>query len=96
LLAFLQDFVNFKSFLRKGERIGKKKGADVNEGKFVLNIDFIIDLKPEGIFSIKWIAFIFNVIWFIQKPKAMQSQDKALQSANKTSFWHCIFSLNHL
>jgi hypothetical protein len=29
---------------------------------------------------------LFNVIWFIQKPKAMQSQDKALQSANKTSF----------
>jgi hypothetical protein len=40
--------------------------------------------------------YLTDVIWFIQKPKAMQSQDKALQSANKTSFWHCIFSLNHL
>jgi hypothetical protein len=27
---------------------------------------------------------LFNVIWFIQKSKAMQSQDKALQIANKT------------
>jgi hypothetical protein len=45
LLAFLQDFVNFKSFLRKK---GRKKGADINEGKFVLNIDFIIALKPDG------------------------------------------------
>jgi hypothetical protein len=24
-------------------------GADVNEGKFVLNIDFIIALKPDGL-----------------------------------------------
>jgi hypothetical protein len=50
LLAFLQDFVNFKSFLRKKERKNRlKKGADVNEGKFVLNIDFIIALKPDGL-----------------------------------------------
>jgi hypothetical protein len=35
---------------RKGERIGKKKGADVNEGiKFVLNIGFIMALKPDGL-----------------------------------------------
>jgi hypothetical protein len=26
-----------------------KKGADVNEGKFVLNVDFIIALKPDGL-----------------------------------------------
>ena len=35
-ILFLQDFVNFKSFLRKkGERIAIEgsKGADVNEGK---------------------------------------------------------------
>jgi hypothetical protein len=34
---------------RKGERIDEKKGADVNEGKFVLNIDFIMDLKHDGL-----------------------------------------------
>jgi hypothetical protein len=43
LLAFLQDFGNFKSSLRKKLRKNRlKEGADVNEGKFVLNIDFIM------------------------------------------------------
>jgi hypothetical protein len=32
-----------------GERTFQKKGADVNEGKFVLNIDFIMALKPDGL-----------------------------------------------
>jgi hypothetical protein len=50
LVAFLQDFVNFKSSLRKKLRKNRlKKAADVNEGNFVLNIDFIMDLKPEGL-----------------------------------------------
>jgi hypothetical protein len=51
LLAFLQDFVNFKSFLRKkGRKNRLKEGSrEVNEGKFVLNIDFIIALKPDGL-----------------------------------------------
>jgi hypothetical protein len=40
---------------------------------------------------------LFNVICFIQEAKAMQVKIKhCMQSANKTSFWHCIFSLNHL
>jgi hypothetical protein len=34
---------------RNCERIGWKKGADVNEGKFVLNIDFIMALKPDDL-----------------------------------------------
>jgi hypothetical protein len=50
LLAFLQDFVNFKSSPRKKLRKNRQKeGSDVNEGKFVLNIDFIMDLKPDGL-----------------------------------------------
>ena len=50
MIAFLQDFVNFKSFLRnKGRKNRLKEGADVNEGKFVLKIGFIIALKPDGL-----------------------------------------------
>jgi hypothetical protein len=33
----------------KKERAKESKGADVNEGKFVLNVDFIIALKPDGL-----------------------------------------------
>ena len=40
----MQDFVNFKKEMAK-----ESAGADVNEGKFVLNIDFIMDLKPDGL-----------------------------------------------
>ena len=45
-IKFLQDFVNFKSFLRKKANRQKEgsKGADVNEGKFVLNIDALFAL----------------------------------------------------
>jgi hypothetical protein len=46
----LQDFVNFKSSLRKKLRKNRlKEGADVNGSKFVLNIDFIMPLKPNGL-----------------------------------------------
>jgi hypothetical protein len=45
---FLQDFVNFKRFLRKTGRKNRlkegSKGVDVNEGKFVLNIDVLFAL----------------------------------------------------
>jgi hypothetical protein len=42
---FLANIFHFCS--RKNQL---KKGADVNEGKFVLNIDFIIALiKPDGL-----------------------------------------------
>jgi hypothetical protein len=42
-ISFLQDFVNFKSFLREAKEFLKEwsKGADVNEGWFVLNIDVL-------------------------------------------------------
>jgi hypothetical protein len=48
-ISFLQDFVNFKGFLikKKGRKNGLKegsKGADVNEGKFVLNINVLFAL----------------------------------------------------
>ena len=33
----------------KKERAKESKRADVNEGKFVLNVDFIIALKPDGL-----------------------------------------------
>ena len=47
---FARIFARFCKFQeRNGERIGQKKGADVNEGKFVLNIDFIMALKPDGL-----------------------------------------------
>ena len=41
-IVFLQDFVYFKTFLRKKRSKSLKEGskdADVNEGKFVFNID---------------------------------------------------------
>jgi hypothetical protein len=41
-ISFLQDFVNFKGWknrLKEGS-----KGADVNEGKFVLNINVLFAL----------------------------------------------------
>jgi hypothetical protein len=44
-ISFLQDFVNFKSFKKiKAKELLKEgsKGADVNEGRFVLNIDVLI------------------------------------------------------
>jgi hypothetical protein len=44
---FLQDFVNFKSFLRKKAkelRKEERKDAHVNESKFVLNIDVLFAL----------------------------------------------------
>jgi hypothetical protein len=37
-------------------------GADVNEGKFVLNIDFIIALKPAYNFSVSLILIPFFII----------------------------------
>jgi hypothetical protein len=38
----LQDFVNFKSFLiKKAKELRKAGSKDVNEGKFVLNIDVL-------------------------------------------------------
>jgi hypothetical protein len=40
-ISFLQDFVNFKALRKKGRKNRLKegsKGADVNEGKFALNI----------------------------------------------------------
>jgi hypothetical protein len=43
----LQDFVNFKK--ERAKESAKMKGADVNEGKFVLHIDFITALKPDGL-----------------------------------------------
>jgi hypothetical protein len=47
IISFLQDFVNFKSFWeKKAKELLKEgsKGADVNEGKFVLNIDVLFAL----------------------------------------------------
>jgi hypothetical protein len=44
---FAQDFVNFKSFLRKKAKESAKKrdkGCNVNEGKFVLNINVLFAL----------------------------------------------------
>ena len=49
MLAFLQDFVNFKK--ERAKESAKEGSRDVNEGKFVLNIDFIIALKPDGRFG---------------------------------------------
>jgi hypothetical protein len=47
-ILFLQDFVNFKSFFKKikAKELLKEgsKGADVNEGRFVLNIDVLLAL----------------------------------------------------
>jgi hypothetical protein len=48
-ILFLQDcFVNFKSFFKKikAKELLKEgsKGADVNEGRFVLNIDVLFAL----------------------------------------------------
>jgi hypothetical protein len=48
LLAFLQDFVNFKKERAK-ESAKRREPTFNNEGKFVLNIDFIIALKPDGL-----------------------------------------------
>jgi hypothetical protein len=47
-ISFWQDFVNFKSFLRKNKaneflKEGSK-GADINKGKFVLNVDVLFAL----------------------------------------------------
>jgi hypothetical protein len=47
LLAFLQDFVNFKK--ERAKESAKRREPNVNEGKFVLNIDFIIALKPDSL-----------------------------------------------
>jgi hypothetical protein len=33
----------------KKERAKESKGDEVNEGKFALNVDFIIALKPDGL-----------------------------------------------
>jgi hypothetical protein len=87
LLAFLQDFVNFKSSLRKKLRKNRlKKGADVNESKFVLNIDFKMDLKPDGLcvymkqlnktaynFSVSLILIPFFIIEIFLNKKRKQS-----------------------
>jgi predicted nucleic acid-binding protein len=47
-IPFLQDFVNLKSFLPeiKVKELLKEgiKGVDVNEGKFILNIDVLFAL----------------------------------------------------
>jgi hypothetical protein len=47
-ISFLQDLVNFKSFFKKIKakellREGSK-GTDVDEGRFVLNIDVLFSL----------------------------------------------------
>jgi hypothetical protein len=45
-----------------------KQGADVNEGKFVLNIDFIIALKPDALWHFAYMkqlnktAYNFSVL----------------------------------
>jgi hypothetical protein len=44
LLVFLQDFVDFKKERAK-ESAKRREPIDVNEGKFVLNIDFIMALQ---------------------------------------------------
>jgi hypothetical protein len=44
----LQDFVNFKKEMAK-ESAKRRESTLINEGKFVLNIDFIIALKPDGL-----------------------------------------------
>jgi hypothetical protein len=41
------------------------KGADVNEGKRVLNIDFIIALKPDGLWGP--LALFFIILNFLNK-----------------------------
>jgi hypothetical protein len=51
-LIFARIFARFCEFQeKKGRKNRLKKGSDVNEGKFVLNIDFIIPLKPDGRFG---------------------------------------------
>jgi hypothetical protein len=43
--VFLQDFANFKTFLRAKKRLKEwSKVADVNERKFVFNIDVLFAL----------------------------------------------------
>jgi hypothetical protein len=64
LLAFLQDFVNFKRFLiKKGRKNRLKKGADVNDGKLVLNIDFIIALKPDGLWPFAYMKQLNKTVY---------------------------------
>jgi hypothetical protein len=43
-------------------------GADVNEGKFVLNIDFIMALKPDGAYrkQLNKRAYSFQCIFNIE------------------------------
>jgi hypothetical protein len=44
-VVFLQDYVNFKTFLRTKRRLKEwSKIVDVNEGKFVFNIDVLFVL----------------------------------------------------
>jgi hypothetical protein len=44
-IVFLQDFANFKTFLRAKNSLKEwSKVADANEGKFVFNIDVLFAL----------------------------------------------------
>ena len=46
IFHFCSHFCQILQIFKK-ERAKESKGADVNEGKFVLNVDFIIALKPD-------------------------------------------------
>jgi hypothetical protein len=48
-ISCLQDFVNVKK--ERAKESAKRREPNVNEGKFVLNIDFIIALKPDSRFG---------------------------------------------
>jgi hypothetical protein len=71
---FARIFERFRKFQKHSQKerakeSAKKKGADVNEGKFVLNIDFIIALKPDGLWAFAYMklnktAYNFNVLLY--------------------------------
>jgi hypothetical protein len=51
-LIFTSTFARFCKFQKlsrkeSAKESAKEKGADVNDGKFVLDIDFIMALKPD-------------------------------------------------
>jgi hypothetical protein len=52
LINFLQIYFIFAricKFQKLSQKSAKRREPNVNEGKFVLNIDFIIALKPDGL-----------------------------------------------
>jgi hypothetical protein len=66
-ISLLQDFVIFKSFLRKKRRKNRPKGgskcSEVNEGKFVLNIN--VSFVVEFYLKLKLILRIITYLTYI-------------------------------